>query len=255
LGKAKPRLHRLVDELARTHPHLDDPEARIRAGEITVAGIVRTNPAALVRVGAAISLRRDVPLRGERKLDAALAAFGVDVRARIGLDVGAAAGGFTRSLLRAGARRVYAVDVGHGQLLGSLRLDPRVVNLERTNLSSLTTALVPERIDVVTIDVSYLALADAVPQLERVELAIDADAVALVKPQFELALARPPEDAPRLRAAVVRARDAFEANGWRVEGVIESAVRGRRGSVEYLLRASRKRSPCPVRTSPVVRPR
>ncbi len=75
MGKARPRLRRLVDELARTHPHLDDPEARICAGEVTVDGIVRTNPASLVRLGAAVALRLETPLRGERKLDAALAAF------------------------------------------------------------------------------------------------------------------------------------------------------------------------------------
>jgi 23S rRNA (cytidine1920-2'-O)/16S rRNA (cytidine1409-2'-O)-methyltransferase len=255
LGKARQRLRRLVDELARTHPHLDNPEARIRAGEILVDGIVRTNPETLVRIGVSIAVRRDAPLRGELKLDAALAAFALDVRDRVALDVGAAAGGFTRSLLRAGARRVYAVDAGYGQLLGSLRLDPRVVNLERTNLGDLTTALVPECIDFVTIDVSYLALADAVPQLERIELAVSADAVALVKPQFELGLARLPEDEPRLREAVVRARYAFEANGWTVTGVIESPVRGRRGSIEYLVKASRKRSACLLRTSSAVRPR
>jgi len=240
LGKAKPRLRKLVDELARTHPYLDDPEAHIRAGEIAVDGIVRTNPATLVRAGAPISLREHVVLRGERKLEPALAAFALDVRGRVTLDVGAAAGGFTRVLLRAGARRVYAVDAGHGQLLGSLRQDPRVVNLERTNLGELA---LPETVDVVTIDVSYLSVADAVPQLERVELAPDADAVALVKPQFELGLARPPEDA-RLDEAVARARRAFEANGWRVRAVIESPIRGARGSREFLLHAScsRRRS-------------
>ena len=227
MGKAKPRLRRLVDELARTHQHLDDPEARIRAGEIVVDGIVRTNPATLVRAGASISLRGDLVLRGERKLEAALAAFA--------LDVGAAAGGFTRVLLRAGARRVYAVDAGHGQLLGSLRQDPRVVNLERTNLGELA---LEETIEVVTIDVSYLALADAVPQLERVSLAPDAAAVALVKPQFELGLAEPPPD-ERLAEAVERAREAFEANGWNVPRVVESPVRGFRGSREFLLHARR----------------
>jgi 23S rRNA (cytidine1920-2'-O)/16S rRNA (cytidine1409-2'-O)-methyltransferase len=239
LGRARPRLRRLVDELARSHPHLADPEARILAGEIAVDGIVRTSPRSLVRPGAAIALRPDVELRGERKLEAALAAFGVDVHGRVALDIGAAAGGFTRALLRAGARRVYAVDVGHGQLLGSLRLDPRVVNLERTNLGQLTRTLVPDAIDVVTIDLSYLSLAAAVPQLTRVELAKRADAIALVKPQFELGLSRPPQDGQRLGEAVSRAGRAFEQNGWRVAGVIESPVRGARGAIEFLVHASK----------------
>jgi 23S rRNA (cytidine1920-2'-O)/16S rRNA (cytidine1409-2'-O)-methyltransferase len=235
LGKAKPRLRRLVDELARTHPLLEDPEGWIRAGRIAVDGIVRTSPASLVRGDSALEIRGPVVLRGERKLEAALAAFALDVRGRVALDVGAAAGGFTRVLLRAGARRVYAADAGHGQLLGSLRQDERVVNLERTNLGSLS---VEETIDFVTIDLSYLALADAVPQLERVRLAGDADAVALVKPQFELGLAEPPPD-DRLGEAVARARTAFETNGWQVRDVIESPARGGRGSREFLLYARR----------------
>jgi 23S rRNA (cytidine1920-2'-O)/16S rRNA (cytidine1409-2'-O)-methyltransferase len=237
LGKARPRLRRLVDELARSHPHLDDPEARILAGEIAVDGIVRTNPATLVRSDAAIALRVRVGLRGERKLEAALTTFGLDVRERVALDLGAAAGGFTRVLLRAGTRRVYAVDAGYGQLLGSLRLDPRVVNLERTNLGALTRQLVPEAIEVVTFDLSYLSLVAAVPQLRGVELARDVDAVALVKPQFELGLSRPPRDRERLREAVIRASGAFAQNGWRVVGVIQSPVRGGRGTVEFLVHA------------------
>jgi 23S rRNA (cytidine1920-2'-O)/16S rRNA (cytidine1409-2'-O)-methyltransferase len=108
-------------------------------------------------------LRTPQPLAGEAKLRAALAAFAPAVQGRIALDVGAAAGGFTRVLLEAGARRVYAVDAGFGQLLGSLRQDPRVVNLERTNLGVLDAALVPDPIELVTIDVSYISLASAVP--------------------------------------------------------------------------------------------
>jgi 23S rRNA (cytidine1920-2'-O)/16S rRNA (cytidine1409-2'-O)-methyltransferase len=239
LGKARPRLRRLVDELARSHPHLEDPEARIRAGEIAAEGIVRTSPGTLVRAGAAITVRTDVELRGERKLEAALDAFGVEVQGRVVLDVGAAAGGFTRVLLRAGATRVYAVDAGHGQLLGSLRLDARVVNLERTNLGALTQAFVPDTIDVVTLDLSYLSLAYAVPQLVSVRLASKADAVALVKPQFELGLARTPQKAVLLRRAVWLAARAFREHRWDVRGVIESPLRGARGAVEFLLWARR----------------
>jgi 23S rRNA (cytidine1920-2'-O)/16S rRNA (cytidine1409-2'-O)-methyltransferase len=246
LGKARPRLRKLVDELARSHPDLVDPETRIRAGEIEVDGIVRTNPATLVRSDASIALRREVPLRGEAKLEAALAAFAVDVRGRAALDVGAAAGGFTRVLLRAGARRVYAVDAGYGQLLGSLRQDVRVVNLERTNVGALTRALVPEGIDVVTIDLSYLALHVAVAQLDAVAFSTGADALALVKPQFELGLAEPPRGADALHAAVARARAGFQCAGWHVREVIQSPVRGARGSTEFLLHARRAPGPLDI---------
>ena len=249
MGKAKRRLRRLVDELARVHPHLDDPEARIRAGEVVVDGIVRRNPDTRVREGSSIQLRADDTLRGERKLEAALTAFDIDVQERVALDVGAAAGGFTRALLRAGARRVYAVDAGYGQLLGSLRRDARVVNLERTNLGALTRELVPEAVDLVTVDLSYLSLARAVPQLRRVEIDGGADAIALVKPQFELGLPRLPVDDARLRKAVVRACDAFSRDGWRVVHWIESPVCGAHGAIEFLVHATselgREASPGP----------
>jgi 23S rRNA (cytidine1920-2'-O)/16S rRNA (cytidine1409-2'-O)-methyltransferase len=164
--------------------------------------------------------------------------FAVDVHGRIALDVGAAAGGFTRALLAAGAARVYAVDAGSGQLLGSLRQDPRVVNLERTNLGELERGLVLERVDVVTIDVSYLSLADAVPQLDAVELAAAADLVALVKPQFELGLAEPPRP-EQLPLALAHALAGIETAGWRVLADCESPVRGARGAVEFFVHARR----------------
>lgn len=250
--KGRRRLRRLLDEVARQRPEIESPEDAIRRGAIAVDGRVNMNPVSLVREGASIALQAEAPLRGEAKLSAALEAFGLDVTRRVALDVGAAAGGFTCVLLEAGARRVYAVDAGHGQLLGSLRQDLRVVNLEATNLAELTVQLVPDAIDIVTIDVSYLALAAAVPQLEGIQIAATADAIALVKPQFELGLERPPTDVARLAEAVARARAGFEAAGWTVGGVIDSPVRGSRGAVEFLLHARRyDRSECP---SPRPRP-
>jgi len=237
--KRHARLRALVDEVARVHPEIADPAEAIEAGEVLVDGVVRTNPASLVRVGASIALRAAAPLRGERKLQAALSAFDVQIAGRTALDVGAAAGGFTRVLLAAGARRVYAVDAGHGQLRGWLRRDTRVVNLESTNLGALDRVLVPDVVDVVTIDVSYLALREAVPQLDRVALAPGADAVALVKPQFELRLGRLPTTLAELAEATRRARAAFDSGGWTVRAVIRSPVTGARGAVEFLLHATR----------------
>jgi 23S rRNA (cytidine1920-2'-O)/16S rRNA (cytidine1409-2'-O)-methyltransferase len=234
------RLCRLLDEVAREHREIQDPEQEIRRGAIVVDGRVITNPASLVRAGASIVVRSEPVLRGEAKLRAALETFEVVIEGRIALDVGAAAGGFTRVLLEAGASTVYAVDVGYGQLLGSLRQDARVVNLEATNIAELDRASVPDVIGVVTIDLSYLALSVAAPQLARVRLARDAEAVALVKPQFEPALAEPPVDPERLAQAVAKARSGLEMSAWTVEGAIESPVRGARGAIEYLLHARRK---------------
>jgi len=212
-------------------------ESAIRAGEILVNGFPVTNPGALVDRDAAITRATPQPLAGEAKLAAALAAFAPRVAGRSALDLGAAAGGFTRVLLAAGAHRVYAVDAGFGQLLGSLRQDPRVVTLERTNLGALTAALVPDTIELVTIDISYLALARAVPQLATVRFAGDAELIALVKPMYELGLAAPPPDA-QLPDAVAAARAGITAAGWTVTGVIDSPVTGHRGAKELLLHAT-----------------
>ena len=239
--KGRVRLRKLRDELVRAHSSITDPDAAIGRGAVVVDGRVVSNPASLVREGAAIALRIDKPLRGEAKLGSALRAFRLAVEGRIALDVGAAAGGFTRVLLEAGARRVYAVDAGYGQLLGSLRQDPRVVNLEGTNLGELSIDLIPDQVELVTLDLSYLALAAAVPQLVAVRLAEDADAVALVKPQFELGLASPPQGWLQLGAAVNKATCGFRAAGWEVIGAIESPVLGARGSLEYLVHARRRR--------------
>ena len=247
MRKRAPRLRALVDELARTHPDLDDPTEAIRAGAVLVNGVVRTSPASLVAPGDRVALRRVQRLRGEAKLAAALDAFAVEPAGRVALDAGAAAGGFTRVLLAAGARRVYAVDAGHGQLLGSLRADPRVVNLEATNLGELDRTLIPEPVELVTLDLSYLALAQAVPQLERVEIATGAEAIALVKPQFEFGLAAPPADAALLAEAADLAAAAFRRRGWRVTGSIPSPVRGARGGRELLLHARRTSCDAPAR--------
>lgn len=192
---------------------------------------------------ASLALPPRGPLRGEAKLRAALEHFGVDVEARIALDVGAAAGGFTTVLLRAGAARVYAVDAGHGQLLGSLRQDPRVVNLEATNVSRVDARLVPDAIDIVTIDVSYLSLSRAAAQLDRVRFARNADLIGLVKPMFELRRATAPADDASLEDAVQRAVAGVSAAGWTVVGAIPSPVRGARGAPEWLLRARRSGTP------------
>ena len=153
--------------------------------------------------------------------------------------MGAAAGGFTRVLLARGAGRVYAVDAGHGQLRGSLRQDPRVVNLEGVNLGTLDPTLVPDPVSLFTVDVSYLSLADAIPQLARVSIAAGADLVALVKPMFELALPVAPVDDDSIEKATALAADAATRSGWTVLRTMRSPVTGARGAPEALLHARR----------------
>ena len=204
-----------------------------------VDGRVILNPNSQVRQGASIAIQPPLVLRGEAKLRAALRAFPVAVSGRTALDAGAAAGGFVRVLLEAGVTRVYAVDAGHGQLLGSLRQDPRVVNLEATNLSELDTTLVPEPIEVVTLDLSYLSLAVGVRYLPRVQIAEGATLLALVKPMFELGVAAPPADDVHLERARRLAEQAIGAAGWAVEGSIRSPVKGARGATEFWVHATR----------------
>jgi 23S rRNA (cytidine1920-2'-O)/16S rRNA (cytidine1409-2'-O)-methyltransferase len=233
----------LAHELVRLHPELESPDAEIASGHVLVDGRVVTNPRSLVPPTASIVVRQERELRGEVKLRAALSAFDVNISGRVCLDLGAAAGGFTRALLAAGAARVYAVDAGHGQLLGSLRNDARVVNLERVNLGDLDRTLAPEAVDVITIDLSYLAIADAAPQLEPLEISAEAELIALVKPMFELGLAAPPIEAIELGAAVVSAERALERTGWRTVKTIRCPHEGARGAIEFFVHARRALRP------------
>jgi 23S rRNA (cytidine1920-2'-O)/16S rRNA (cytidine1409-2'-O)-methyltransferase len=239
MAKSKPPFVSLARLVATQHPSVDDPEESIRSGLVHVDGAILTNPAARVRRDAAIQVGQPLTLQGAKKLAAAIDHFRVVPEGRKALDLGASTGGFTSVLLERGAAVVYAVDAGYGQLLGSIRQDPRVRNLERTNLGDLTVDLVPDEIDIVTMDLSYLAIADAITQVEAVRLAEDADLVALVKPQYELGLAALPAEPDQLQAAVGHARDGVERLPWKVTGVIDSPVRGGRGAVEFLLHASR----------------
>ena len=226
--------------MARLRPDVEDPAGAITAGAVMVDGRIVSNPAALVRADAAVRVIRRRRLRGEIKLSHALRELGVDASGRVAMDVGAAAGGFTSALLAAGAVRVYAVDTGHGQLRGWLRADPRVVNLEGRNLGQLDRNAVSEVVQVVTVDLSYLSLAGAIPELDRVGLAEEADLVVLVKPTFELrraTLATTPED---LAEGERQAGLAMERCGWAVVGRSASPITGSRGAVEVFLHGRRQ---------------
>ena len=161
--------------------------ALILAGRVRVAGEVVSKAGASVPESTAVEIiEPDFPWvgRGGVKLAHALETFGIDVAGREALDIGASTGGFTDVLLQRGARRVVALDVGHGQLDWRLREDPRVVVLERRNARQLEPAWLPAPVGIVTIDVSFISLRLIIPALPPV-LAPGADIVALVKPQFE----------------------------------------------------------------------
>ncbi len=230
---------RLLDELQRVRPELSDARSAINAGRVRVNGSVIANPDSRVERGASIVVIDEQELRGAEKLRAALDSFGVAVQGKTCIDIGAAAGGFTKVLLERGAQRVYAVDAGHGQLLGSLRQDARVVNLESTNVAELDQKKVPEPIDLVTADVSYLSLSDAIGQAKVLEFASEAELVGLVKPMFELRLAQAPTDIDSLARATEIAVQGLASAGWIVEATTTSDIGGAKGAIEGFVYARR----------------
>lgn len=242
---ARPRFRDVLTHVGSVRPDISDPLAAIRERRLMVDGVIVTSATTLVRDDASVVVRRAEPLAGQRKLDAALAAFRLDVSGMCCVDLGAAAGGFTTSLLEHGAARVYAVDLGFGQLRGMLRVDPRVISLERTNLADagrrLPTAV---RVDVVTADLSFISLSEALPQVRDLSFAPDAVLVALVKPQFELGLGGPPMDDALIRSFEVACVGASSA-GWMPVAGMRSPVVGARGSREFFLLASWRKARTP----------
>jgi 23S rRNA (cytidine1920-2'-O)/16S rRNA (cytidine1409-2'-O)-methyltransferase len=231
-------------------------ETRSRAQALVMAGLVWSGdrrldkPGALLAAATPIEVKgRDHPWvsRGGLKLVHALDQFAVDPTGAVALDVGASTGGFTDVLLARGAARVFAVDVGYGQLAAKLRSDPRVVLLERVNARTLTRAQVPDPIDLVVCDASFIGLEVVLPAPLALA-APGASLVALVKPQFEVGKGKVGKGGvvrdPALRREVCERVVAWlgAQPGWRVEGLIESPILGADGNQEFLVRA-RKRAP------------
>ena len=224
-------------------------QAAIRAGLVLVNGRVVTRPAASVGDGGMVEVRGD-PIgfvgRGGLKLEAALRHFDVKVQDRVCLDVGASTGGFTDCLLRAGARLVYAVDVGTGQLHPRLRGDHRVVSLEGTDIRELAT-LPPEwpaAPTMAVVDVSFIGLAHVLPPV-RALLGPEGEGLVLVKPQFEVGPGGVGKgglvkDEQARRRAVRQVMEAAREGGWTVRGVFPSPVPGKDGNQEYFLSLARR---------------
>jgi 23S rRNA (cytidine1920-2'-O)/16S rRNA (cytidine1409-2'-O)-methyltransferase len=180
--------------------------------------------------------------RGALKLVKGLDAFGIDPTGMTALDIGASTGGFTDVLLRRGAAKVYAIDVGYGQLAWAIRQDPRVVVLERENVRNVDLALVPEPCDLAVIDVSFISLTLVLPRVaELLRPPAGKPIIALVKPQFEVGRDQVSrggvvrEEALR-RGAVDKVRAWAEGHGFTTHEDVESPITGPAGNVEYLLR-------------------
>jgi len=222
-------------------PSREHARALILAREVLLNGAPALRPAEPVRPDVELSVRASSPFvsRGGEKLAGALASFGLEVAGLIALDVGASTGGFTDCLLRAGAARVIAVDVGYGQLAWSLRSDPRVVVLERMNARGLDAAALPETPALAVIDVSFISLALVLPPVVAV-LPPGGRIVALVKPQFEVGKGQVGKGGvvrdPALRAsAVANVRTVAEGLGLVVDGEADSVLPGPKGNQETFL--------------------
>jgi 23S rRNA (cytidine1920-2'-O)/16S rRNA (cytidine1409-2'-O)-methyltransferase len=215
----------------------------IKGGKVLVDGEVCMKAGAEVDADEALSLREAGPpavSRGGAKLASALASFEFDPAGLVALDVGASTGGFTEVLLTRGAAKVYAVDVGHGQLHASLRDNPRVVSFEGCDARTLTRALIPEPVAAIVADVSFISLTKAL--LPALGLAAPgAWLVALIKPQFEVGRGGVGKGGiVREAAARQQAVDSVTAwitaqDGWRIAGVVPSPTKGGSGNEEYLL--------------------
>ena len=223
-------------------PSREKARALILAGEVLAGDRPIAKAGDLVDDGAMLRLR-SAPMpyvsRGGVKLAHALDAFAVDVRGAVALDVGASTGGFTDCLLQRGAARVYCVDVGHGQLDWKLASDPRVRVLDKVNIRLAPADLLPERADVVVIDVSFISLRLVLPALPPLARPA-APVIALVKPQFEVGRADVGkggivrDEAARARA-LAEVRAAAGALGYEVGADTVSPITGGKGNVEYLL--------------------
>lgn len=222
-------------------------QALILAGEVTISGRVMDKASTQVDESVDVAIRAPLPYvsRGGYKLAGALDAFGVSPRGLVCADIGASTGGFTDVLLQRGASKVYAIDVGYGQLAWKVRRDPRVVVMDRVNARYLTS--LPELVDLIVIDVSFISLEHMLRAAQKLLKPETGKIVALIKPQFEAGkgqvgrggIVRDPEVHAAVKAKIARFSEDL---GLRVKGVMESPIVGTEGNVEFLIYLSNIRT-------------
>ena len=236
----KTRLDQLIFERGFTDSR-ERAKTTIMSGLVFVNGQRADKPGMPVPPDAQIEVRGDaLPFvsRGGYKLDKALKVFPIDPAGKICIDCGASTGGFTDVLLQHGAAKVYAVDVGYGQLAWKLRSDERVVNLERTNLRYVTKEQIPEKLDLAVMDVSFISVRLVLPAVSQL-LKDGADLVCLIKPQFEAGREEVGKkgvvrDKAVHRAVVQGILDFAPTVGLSVLGLDYSPIKGPEGNIEYI---------------------
>lgn len=243
-----------LDQIVFDRGHAESREkakALIMAGAVFVNGEKQTKPGTPVSDDAEIEVRGEkLPFvsRGGLKLQKALQVFPIDPTGLTCIDCGASTGGFTDCLLQKGARHVYAVDVGYGQLAWSLRCDDRVTVMERTNARSLTPDMFSERMDLAVMDMSFISLHLVLPAV-RTLLTEAGQVVCLVKPQFEAGREKVGKngvvrDPATHREVLHNAMGYAVANGFAVRGLDFSPVKGPEGNIEYLMFVQKSEEPC-----------
>ncbi|MBF0376737.1 MAG: TlyA family RNA methyltransferase [Desulfamplus sp.] len=214
----------------------------IMAGNVLIDGFVIDKVGVKVKSDAVISIKgEDIPYvsRGGLKLAKALSHLSIDVNGMTCLDIGASTGGFTDCLLQAGADKVYAVDVGYGQIDWSLRQNPKVVVIERTNIRYMPYEIIGQSVDLITIDTSFISLKLVVPAAEKFMNAKTLT-LALIKPQFEAGKEKIGKGGvvrdPVLREEIVKEVELFfKQRGYETGEIIESPIKGPKGNVEFII--------------------
>jgi len=224
-------------------------QTRERARALIMSGAVLVGETKIDKAGTLVSPDAEIRIEGEDnpyvsrgglKLKGALTAFDINVRDLVALDVGASTGGFTDCLLQEGARKVYAIDVGYGQLAWKLRTDERVVNLERTNIRYFEGSVIKDSIDMATIDASFISLRLVIPAVLRLVKKNDAIMLALIKPQFEAGRDEVEKHGvirnPEVHDKVIEGIKEFSLElGLSVMGVCESPLIGPKGNREFFI--------------------
>ncbi|MDR0817598.1 MAG: TlyA family RNA methyltransferase [Clostridiales Family XIII bacterium] len=218
-------------------------QAAVMAGVVTVNGQRELKPGTKFTEAAELAVTEDVLKyvgRGGLKLEKAIDLWQIDLTGMVCMDIGASTGGFTDLMLQRGAAKVYAVDVGYGQLDWKLRNDPRVVNIERTNIRYLDPELIDEKPSFISIDVSFISLKLVLPVAAGL-LKDEGQLVALIKPQFEAGRAQVGKGGivrdESVRAEVIEKVKGYAKDyGFTVKGITESPITGTKGNVEYLMR-------------------
>ena len=241
MASKKSRLDLLLVK-KKVAPSRQHASALITSGNVLVDGIPRDKPGSLVSPEAAIEIKgKGLPYvsRGGLKLEAALQATGMDVSGMVCLDVGASTGGFTDCLLQNGAKKVYAVDVGYGQLAWALRTDPRVTAIERTNIRHMPREKLATPVDLVTIDTSFISLKLVVPAVLKF-IREKAAIFALIKPQFEVGKGQVGKggvvrDESRHKQVIAGLKIFFRDSGLVTEAVVPSPILGPKGNREFMV--------------------